>query len=127
MRRPPESTCTDTLFPYTTLFRSRTLTDDLQGQNDTFDVLTVAGEDERPRTAVRVEPRRRTIDWAAYGAATLAVVAATGAGYVIDRFLTLTNVSLAYMLAVLLVAMRFGLAPSVYAPVLSCLERKSVV
>src|SRR3546814_16245671 len=31
IRRPPRSTRTDTLFPYTTLFRSRRLTSDLKG------------------------------------------------------------------------------------------------
>src|SRR3546814_12706331 len=31
IRRPPRSTRTDTLFPYTTLFRSRLTTEDLQG------------------------------------------------------------------------------------------------
>src|SRR3546814_20681029 len=33
-RRPPRSTRTDTLFPYTTLFRSKGMAALLQGQND---------------------------------------------------------------------------------------------
>src|SRR3546814_8313563 len=37
IRRPPRSTRTDTLFPYTTLFRSLSLLRALQGTQDTFD------------------------------------------------------------------------------------------
>src|SRR3546814_3697205 len=47
IRRPPRSTRTDTLFPYTTLFRS--LTHDQKGNNDILaltrqDVVTAIGE-----------------------------------------------------------------------------------
>src|SRR3546814_11212000 len=45
IRRPPRSTRTDTLFPYTTLFRSRD-----RGERD-FGLLRVAGDVDR-----RVEP-----------------------------------------------------------------------
>src|SRR3546814_13495841 len=38
IRRPPRSTRTDTLFPYTTLFRSRAVT-----RNEAFDAALVVG------------------------------------------------------------------------------------
>src|SRR3546814_9559233 len=45
IRRPPRSTRTDTLFPYTTLFRSRFFLDDVQERNRCFrqgDIALVA-------------------------------------------------------------------------------------
>src|SRR3546814_4309619 len=37
IRRPPRSTRTDTLFPYTTLFRSPTIAEQVEGAADTHD------------------------------------------------------------------------------------------
>src|SRR3546814_16476789 len=54
IRRPPRSTRTDTLFPYTTLFRSDTLTSTITGENDAAVIGgTLFGEiteDEAPNT-----------------------------------------------------------------------------
>src|SRR3546814_17613137 len=46
LRRPPESTRTDTLFPYTTLFRSHEVVEPIMGQDEAAGVLT-----EMPRRA----------------------------------------------------------------------------
>src|SRR3546814_15488766 len=45
LRRPPRSTRTDTLFPYTTLFRSCT--------------VTIAKFDKQASARIKVKPRRR--------------------------------------------------------------------
>src|SRR3546814_1603747 len=45
IRRPPRSTRTDTLFPYTTLFRSPAVVE--QGSADRGEVCTDDGEDEQ--------------------------------------------------------------------------------
>src|SRR3546814_7626212 len=63
IRRPPRSTRTDTLFPYTTLFRSPHLdvaADDIEYQIAAADVFqgVVVEVDELPRTEVE---RRRTV------------------------------------------------------------------
>src|SRR3546814_2077480 len=59
IRRPPRSTRTDTLFPYTTLFRSVRLkalqlkSRQLQGFHEFFDVRNLRLQVFRHRTAVR--------------------------------------------------------------------------
>src|SRR3546814_4180552 len=54
IRRPPRSTRTDTLFPYTTLFRS--LKHDHRHADGSEDVLTMYGGDtDAPGSAVRQE------------------------------------------------------------------------
>src|SRR3546814_11741328 len=50
IRRPPRSTRTDTLFPYTTLFRS------LSEDGDPLDALVVARSPFIPGSVVRVRP-----------------------------------------------------------------------
>ena len=58
-------------------------------------------------------------DLRAFGWATLAVMVAIAIAHVADRFLPLANLSLIFLMAVLLVAIRFGLWPSVYTSLLS--------
>src|SRR3546814_13933049 len=49
IRRPPRSTRTDTLFPYTTLFRSQQIGADLLGHPDhDFGRARTADDDDRP-------------------------------------------------------------------------------
>src|SRR3546814_1261526 len=43
IRRPPRSTRTDTLFPYTTLFRSRMVGGDVR-HGQAFDIIAARGE-----------------------------------------------------------------------------------
>ena len=58
-------------------------------------------------------------DFRAFGWATLAVLVAVVISHVADRFLPLANLSLIFLMAVLVVAIRFGLWPSVYTSLLS--------
>ncbi|WP_029007444.1 sensor histidine kinase [Azospirillum halopraeferens] len=84
-----------------------------------FDILVVSGGEE---PAARSAPEREPpapVHWPGYLAATGMVAAATAAAYPIYWYLPLPNVSLAYLLAVLLVAVRFGLGPSLYASLAS--------
>jgi two-component system sensor histidine kinase KdpD len=64
-------------------------------------------------------PRTFRLDFGAFGWATLAVAIATAASHVAHRFLPLANLSLILLMGVLLVAIRFGLWPSIYASLLS--------
>jgi two-component system, OmpR family, sensor histidine kinase KdpD len=86
-----------------------------------FEVILVAPEEEAATTDHMIgasAPRLRPDFWA-FGWATLAVMVATGIAFVADRFLPLPNLSLIFLMAVLLVAIRFGLWPSVYTSLLS--------
>ncbi len=58
-------------------------------------------------------------DLRAFALATLAVALATVVSHLAHRVLPLANLSLIFLMAVLLVAIRFGLWPSVYASLLS--------
>ena len=54
-----------------------------------------------------------------YGFATLLIAAATLMLWVLRGYLTLANDSLIYLLAVLVIAIRYGIGPSLFAAVLS--------
>lgn len=86
-----------------------------------FDVLTVSGEEERSPRQSPLRQRPDASDLPAYAAATVMVALTTGLGFLIDFWLPLPNISVAYLLAVLLVAIRFGQRPSIYASILSFL------
>jgi len=87
-----------------------------------FEITIVAPEDE-PGADHLIQAGTPDLrpDLRAFGWATLAVVVATGIAFVADRFLPLPNLSLIFLMAVLLVAIRFGLWPSVYTSLLSFL------
>src|SRR3546814_15416444 len=57
VRRPPRSTRTDTLFPYTTLFRSKDARDLTEGARD-GKLDPVIGRDEEIRRTIQVLSRR---------------------------------------------------------------------
>jgi two-component system, OmpR family, sensor histidine kinase KdpD len=99
----------------------RSVTDDLLAHGDIFDILIVSGEDERPPPPMPVRAQTPPFNWRGYAWATLIVAAATGIGHVIDLFLPIANISVAYLMAVVLIATRHGLLPSIYASVASFL------
>jgi two-component system, OmpR family, sensor histidine kinase KdpD len=85
-----------------------------------FEITLVAPEDE-PAADHLIQATTPDLrpDLKAFGWATLAVAVATGVAFVADRFLPLPNLSLIFLMAVLLIAIRFGLWPSVYTSLLS--------
>jgi two-component system, OmpR family, sensor histidine kinase KdpD len=83
--------------------------------------ITIVAPEEKPAADHLIQARTPALraDPRAFGWATLAVLVATGISHVADRFLPLANLSLIFLMAVLLVAVRFGLWPSVYTSLLS--------
>lgn len=106
-------------------FLGRSLTDDLLRRAQNFDVLvTATGDDDdiperKPKSARISQSGAR---WPAYVAATAATIAATAGGWLLGLWLPIANISLIYLVAVLLVASRFGLGASVYASLLAFLS-----
>ena len=85
-----------------------------------FEITVVAPAGETPRgQVIQASPLELKPDFRAFGWATLVVAVATGVSHVADRFLPLANLSLIFLMGVLLVAIRFGLWPSVYTSFLS--------
>ncbi|AWB08333.1 two-component sensor histidine kinase (plasmid) [Azospirillum humicireducens] len=75
-----------------------------------------------PAKTVRTETaRQRAFSWWPYVASTGYVAAALGAGHVLHRVLALNNLALVFLTAVLASAVTGGLAPSLYASVMSVL------
>ncbi len=100
-----------------------TVTDRLVAQSGFFDVLLVGGEDaERTQPSIQTQPAEQNLDWLAYLLATVGVGVATGIGFLIDLWLPLPNISVGFLLAILLIAMRLGRGPAVFASVLSFLS-----
>lgn len=105
------------------LLRGRSVTDQIVARTGAFDVLLVSAEETEPApSAAVVAPPRREPAWKDYGYAVLGVMVATLAGFVIDRWLPLPNISVAFLLAVLLIAMRLGRAPAIFASLTSFLS-----
>ncbi len=84
--------------------------------------ITIVTPEEEPASEGQViqssAPELRP-DLRAFGWATLAVAVAIAIAHVADRFLQPASLSLIFLMAVLLAAIRFGLWPSVYASLLS--------
>src|SRR3546814_19931831 len=59
IRRPPRSTRTDTLFPYTTLFRSPFLFPNIAKEEQCFDKLSTNGKGENDGKRAQDRARRR--------------------------------------------------------------------
>jgi two-component system sensor histidine kinase KdpD len=75
-----------------------------------------------PAKTVRTEAaRQQAFAWWPYVASTSYVAAALGAGHVLHRVLALNNMALVFLTAVLASAVTGGLAPSLYASVISVL------
>ncbi|MBY6266223.1 sensor histidine kinase KdpD [Azospirillum sp. 412522] len=75
-----------------------------------------------PAKTVKTEAaRQRAFTWWPYAASTGYVAAALGAGHVLHRVLALNNMALVFLTAVLASAVTGGLAPSLYASVISVL------
>jgi len=84
--------------------------------------MVAPDEDEPTESRIKGTVQDFQFDPAAYVYATLAVAAATAINSVVDRYLALPNLSLVFLIAVVFVASRWGLLPSMYTAVLSFLS-----
>ncbi|MBF0129948.1 MAG: sensor histidine kinase KdpD, partial [Alphaproteobacteria bacterium] len=110
------------------LFAGPTVTARLLARDSPFDILVVgtsADRQERRRVLEGVLPPMTapsSRQWIAYGLATAAVAGGGVVSFGIDQMgLPRANISVAFLIAVLLVAVRLGLGPSIYASVASFL------
>jgi len=94
-------------------------------KSGTISVHVIAGEDLArdpiPKKTVRAAEDSTPFDLRPYVAALLAVAVALGVGELIEPFLGIENVDLVFLTAVVGVAVRYGLWPSLFATVLSSL------
>jgi two-component system sensor histidine kinase KdpD len=91
----------------------------VQGSGD-IDVYVISGEREEAAPVPAVGRRRPGAgDRTAYGAAVAVVAGATGLAQVMFRFFELADLIMAYLLAIVVVAARYGRGPSLVASVLS--------
>src|SRR5438128_1240505 len=84
-----------------------------------IDIYVISGE--REDTAPLAPVRRQAIptDWPAHGRAIAIVALATAVAWLMFPFLELSNLIMAYLLGIVVVAMRHGRGPSLLASVLS--------
>jgi len=95
---------------------------DLVERATEFEVTLIApGEEPSAREAIGARLPRDTWRWRGYAWATGIVALATAAAYGVFSFLPLPNISLVFVVAVMVVAVRFGLGASIWASVLSFL------
>lgn len=100
----------------------RSVTDRLIAESGDFNVFVVGGEeDERPPPAIATRKPMVPPDWLGYLFAALSTAAATGVGFLIDLWLPVANISVAFLLAVMVAAMKAGLRPAILASVSSFL------
>ncbi|MCL4801941.1 MAG: sensor histidine kinase KdpD [Burkholderiales bacterium] len=74
---------------------------------------------ERSREYLRLRDAQRRERWKGYAWGAVTVAACTGLAALMDPYFELANLIMVYLLGVLVVAMRFGRGPSVFAVVLS--------
>jgi two-component system sensor histidine kinase KdpD len=72
-----------------------------------------------PKKTVRAAEKPLPFDFRPYAVALLAVMAAIGAGELFWQWVRIENVDLIFLMAVVAIAVRFGLGPSLFASVLS--------
>ncbi|RAU21680.1 two-component sensor histidine kinase [Paramagnetospirillum kuznetsovii] len=98
----------------------KSVTDRLFAESGDFNVFVVGGEDD-DKPAPRVASRKVAVpsDWLNLAFALLCSGIATGLGFVIDMWLPVASISVAFLLAVMVVAMRSGLRPAILASVTS--------
>jgi two-component system sensor histidine kinase KdpD len=98
---------------------------DLVRKSGNISVHVIAGTDvesqEPARGALHAEQQSEARQVAPYGIALLAVAAALGAAQLVHPLLGMETVDLVFLLAVLGVAVRFGLAPSLLASIAASL------
>ena len=91
---------------------------ELVRRSGNISVHVIAGDDDGepvPQKTVRTKAEAKPVEAVPYGAALLAVAAALGIGKAVQPVIGLENVDLVFMTAVVAVAVRFGLWPSLVA------------
>ncbi|MCX5734480.1 MAG: sensor histidine kinase KdpD [candidate division NC10 bacterium] len=83
-----------------------------------IDIHVISGEGY-PRPVPRARLRERGADWAGYGLASLVFGLCTGLAWLMFPYFELSNLIMAYLLGVVVVATRIGLGPSILASILS--------
>lgn len=86
-----------------------------------IDVLIVTGSGKSSIPPAALRPPRKVINFRPYGLSTLAVALATGLALFLQSFIMLPNVSMIFLIAVLVSAVFWGSYASVYASILSVL------
>src|ERR1700684_624042 len=81
---------------------------------------TIAGE-PIPKKSLRAAERDEAFNPTPYLAASVAIAAATGVGMLIETWVGVGNVDLVFLTAIVAIAVRFGLWPSLFASVASAL------
>ncbi len=98
---------------------------DLVRRSGNISVQVIAGDavagQPIPKKSVRAAEREERFDPRPYAAALVAVAAAIGFGALIETWVGVTNVDLVFLTAVVAIAVRFGLLPSLLASVASSL------
>ena len=100
---------------------------DLVRRAGQISVHVIAGDDEAgegeliPRKTVRTADKSRAFDAVPYVVALLAVAAALGAGLLIHPWFGIENVDLVFLTAIVAIAVRFGLWPSLLASIAASL------
>lgn len=84
-------------------------------------IAASSGAPVPPKTVRTEVARQRAFAWWPYAASTGYVAAALGAGHVLRQVLALNNMALVFLTSVLASAVTGGLAPSLYASVISVL------
>ena len=85
-----------------------------------IDVLVVTDEAPPPEPLLSLAPWERSRA-ANYVWASLLVLAATGAGWLLDQYLSLTNLAMLYLLALVVAAVYLGLFPAIFTAAASIL------
>ncbi len=97
---------------------------DLVRRAGNISVHVIAGDEPGepiPRKTVRTADKSRTIDAIPYVVALLAVAAALGVGLLIHPWFGIENVDLVFLTAIVAIAVRFGLWPSLVASIAASL------
>ncbi len=85
------------------------------GETDIYVIAGEAGEGPPPED----RPRRRTSELPGYAVASLGVLAATAVAWPMFPYFAAANLIMMYLIAVIVIAIRLGRGPSVFASVLS--------
>lgn len=102
----------------------KSVTESLIDKAGDFTVVLVGGdENEKPKPSAPLpKPQTGWRVWLGYAFALAAAAAATGVCLLIDLYLPIANISVTYLLAVMIVAMKSGLRAGIMASVLSFLS-----